>query len=104
MMRRNRDFTGCRLSRAPHQRAIRSLGNYTRSLPAIVILITLAACADKPQIAVDSYCTVKAHELIDMRDPGLQRLIPANQGAVLTGDDNWRKICAGGNANYGGPR
>lgn len=71
---------------------------------AAALLLSVAACADKPPIAVNGYCTVKETELIDMRDPGLQRLWPANQGAVLTGDDNHRRICGGNTPAYGGPR
>lgn len=58
------------------------------------ILAGISDCKEQP-IAVDSYCPVKVTELIDMRDPGLQRLIPVNQGAVLTGDDNHSRFCKG---------
>ena len=62
--------------------------------PALIFL-ALTACASKPEIAVNSYCEIKATELIDLRDPGLQRLTPVNQGAVLTGDDNHARFCRG---------
>lgn len=58
-------------------------------------LIALSACTGQAPIAVDSYCPIKATELIDLRDPGLQRLTPVNQGAVLTGDDSWNRFCKG---------
>lgn len=68
------------------------------------MVVLLSACASKPEIAVNSYCSIKATELIDMRDPGLQRLTPVNQGAVLTGDDNHRKFCLGDRSKSLGPR
>jgi len=74
------------------------------ALKASVLLVALSGCASKPEIAVNSYCEIKPTELIDMRDPGLQRLTPANQGAVLTGDDNYKRFCAGGKTDFGGPR
>ena len=58
-------------------------------------ILALSGCASKPEIAVNSYCEIKATELIDMRDPGLRRLTPVNQGAVLTGDDNHARFCRG---------
>lgn len=88
------------------QQATTSDRGYTSALAraaAPVFLLALSACVEKPAIAVDSYCSIKPTELIDMRDPNLQRLIPVNQGAVLTGDDNHRKFCLGG-AGRMGPR
>lgn len=70
---------------------------------AVAILLSISACADKPIPPVNSYCVVKPTEAIDMRDPGLQSLWPANQGAVLTGDDNFRQLCQRTNSP-GGPR
>ena len=61
----------------------------------VIAFIALSGCATKPEITVNSYCSVKATELIDLRDPGLQRLTPVNQGAVLTGDDNHARFCRG---------
>lgn len=58
------------------------------------LLSGMGECKIAP-IAVDSYCEIKATELIDLRDPGLQRLTPVNQGAVLTGDDSWNRFCKG---------
>lgn len=72
-------------------------------LATVALLLSVAACADKPIPPVNSYCVVKPTEAIDMRDPGLQSLWPANQGAVLTGDDNFRQICQRTNSP-GGPR
>ena len=66
-----------------------------RSMTLATALIALSGCASKPEIAVNSYCDIKATELIDLRDPGLQRLTPVNQGAVLTGDDNHARFCRG---------
>jgi len=66
-----------------------------RAALALLATIALGACASKPEIAINSYCSVKATELIDLRDPGLQRLTPVNQGAVLTGDDSWNRFCKG---------
>lgn len=70
---------------------------------AVAMVVLLSACADKPIPPVNSYCVVKATERIDMRDPGLQGLWPSNQGAVLTGDDNFRQLCQRTNSP-GGPR
>lgn len=65
------------------------------NLAAVAMVVALSACASKPEIALNSYCELKATELIDLRDPGLQRLTPVNQGAVLTGDDSWNRFCKG---------
>ncbi len=68
-------------------------------------ILTLAACATKPEIAIQSYCEIKATELIDMRDRGIRGLNEANKKAVLAGDDNWIRECKlGDRANSGGPR
>lgn len=74
---------------------MRSGVSAVRQLSGISGLFILAACSSPAPIAVDSYCPIKATELIDLRDPGLQRLTPVNQGAVLTGDDNHARFCRG---------
>lgn len=68
-------------------------------------LIALSGCASKPEIAIQSYCSIKATELIDMRDRGIRGLSEANKKAVLAGDDNWLRECKlGDRSNSGGPR
>ena len=62
---------------------------------AAAMAASVSGCFETVKVVADSYCPVKATELIDMRDPGLQRLIPVNQGAVLTGDDNYARFCKG---------
>lgn len=83
------------------------------SIPVIVVsifltmpaLIALSGCASKPEIAIQSYCSIKATELIDMRDRGIRGLSEANKKAVLAGDDNWLRECKlGDRSNSGGPR
>lgn len=76
---------------------------------AIFWLLILSGCATKPGIAIQSYCAIKATELIDMRDRGIRGLSDANKKAVLAGDDNWRRekceeAMLGDRSKSGGPR
>lgn len=75
-----------------------------RGVPIVLVLLLGACGPEKQPIAINGYCEVKKAELIDMTDKGLQGLTPINQGAVLTGDDNWRRICVGSMPKSGGPR
>lgn len=77
-----------------------------RSLRLIPLLLALAACAKPvPPIAIQSYCAIKATELVDMRDRGIRGLNPENKKSVLAGDDNWKRECLlGDRTNSFGPR
>jgi hypothetical protein len=72
---------------------------------AVIAILSISACTPPPPIAVNSYCELKATELIDMRDRGIRGLSEANKKAVLAGDDNWLRECKlGDRSNSGGPR
>lgn len=70
------------------------------------VALLVAACPKQPPpIAIQSYCEIKASELIDMRDRGIRGLSPENKKAVLAGDDNYKRECLlGDRSTSGGPR
>ena len=72
---------------------------------AVLGLVALSACSTPAPIAIQSYCEIKATELIDMRDRGIRGLSDANKKAVLAGDDNFTRECRlGERTKSGGPR
>lgn len=81
------------------------LSNARTLLSAIIVFITLGACASNPPI--NSFCAWYIPN--DLSDPGLFKLNPTNKQAVIVNADTYdRNKCEaqklGDRSNSGGPR